>query len=385
MPPELLLYVEANLEEFSSIVGQIYDAALDPALWPSVLQQICIFVRAACLSLVIENALDPSSTVFYSSYVDPEWVAMYIREYMLINPMRIAMVARVSAGDVVLTSDYMSEAEYARTPIARELLAARGLVDISAAVIEKTATCITVLSAKRSVAEGFGDEALRQKLKLLTPHAQRAVSIGRLLQQRTVEAATFADTLDRLAAPVFLVDEAGAVVHASETARQCVETGLLRLAGGRLSFRDPGAQAEFLEAVAAAKLGVVATSRAARSIALKASCGKDRIAVIIPLTSGARRQVGRSYRAVAAICIKEVDLPQPISLDALVALHKLTRREITVLTATVEHGSAERTAEVLGMSVHTVKTHMKAIFTKTGAKRQTDLVKLMAGIVSPFG
>lgn len=47
--------------------------------------------------------------------------------------------------------------------------------------------------------------------------------------------------------------------------------------------------------------------------------------------------------------------------------------------------TSDKTAELLGTSVHTVKTHIKAIFAKTGAQRQPDLVKLMAGVVSPFG
>jgi len=39
---------------------------------------------------------------------------------------------------------------------------------------------------------------------------------------------------------------------------------------------------------------------------------------------------------------------------------------------------------VLGLSVPTVKTHLRRLFEKTGTKRQADLIKLVAGYMSPI-
>jgi DNA-binding CsgD family transcriptional regulator len=41
------------------------------------------------------------------------------------------------------------------------------------------------------------------------------------------------------------------------------------------------------------------------------------------------------------------------------------------------------TAEKLGVGDATVKTHLKRLFAKTGARRQADLVKLAAGFSDP--
>jgi DNA-binding CsgD family transcriptional regulator len=40
---------------------------------------------------------------------------------------------------------------------------------------------------------------------------------------------------------------------------------------------------------------------------------------------------------------------------------------------------------VLGISEITVKTHLQHIYEKTGSSRQVDLVKLVAGYMSPLG
>ncbi len=41
-------------------------------------------------------------------------------------------------------------------------------------------------------------------------------------------------------------------------------------------------------------------------------------------------------------------------------------------------------ADILGLSEETIKSHLKSIFRKTGATRQADLLKLVAGAASPF-
>jgi DNA-binding CsgD family transcriptional regulator len=55
-----------------------------------------------------------------------------------------------------------------------------------------------------------------------------------------------------------------------------------------------------------------------------------------------------------------------------------------VLLGIVEVGGAPEVAEALGIAETTVKFHLKHLFEKTGAGRQADLVKLVAGFVNPL-
>jgi predicted ArsR family transcriptional regulator len=41
-------------------------------------------------------------------------------------------------------------------------------------------------------------------------------------------------------------------------------------------------------------------------------------------------------------------------------------------------------ADALGIGKATVRTHLQRLFGKTDTKRQSDLVKLVAGFASPF-
>lgn len=64
---------------------------------------------------------------------------------------------------------------------------------------------------------------------------------------------------------------------------------------------------------------------------------------------------------------------------------KLTPAELRVLMAIVEIGGVPEVAPVLGISEPTVRTHLQRIFAKTDISRQADLVKLVAGYMSPLG
>jgi DNA-binding CsgD family transcriptional regulator len=103
---------------------------------------------------------------------------------------------------------------------------------------------------------------------------------------------------------------------------------------------------------------------------------------VLPLASGARR-AGSSCGAVAALLVHKVTfdvLPPP---ELIAGLYGLTPREVRVLLAIVRLGGVRETAAALGISEATVKTHLHRVFGKTGASRQADLVKLVAGFSNP--
>jgi DNA-binding CsgD family transcriptional regulator len=78
----------------------------------------------------------------------------------------------------------------------------------------------------------------------------------------------------------------------------------------------------------------------------------------------------------------EVDLPMPIEVVA--NLYKLTPAQTRILLAIVKDGGGvPQVAAALGISKTTVKTHLHQVFAKTQTTRQVDLVKLVAGFMTP--
>ena len=71
-------------------------------------------------------------------------------------------------------------------------------------------------------------------------------------------------------------------------------------------------------------------------------------------------------------------------MDAIADAYKLTPAEMRVLMTIIQIGGVPEVAPVLGISETTVKTHLQRIFAKTGTSRQADLVKIVAGYMSPL-
>ena len=113
--------------------------------------------------------------------------------------------------------------------------------------------------------------------------------------------------------------------------------------------------------------------------------GDRYVAHILPLTSGARRKAALSSRAGVAVFVHKTVVGGVLPLEAIARQFHLTAAELRVLVAVVEvGGSVPEIAGVLGISEPTVKTHLRRLFEKTDARRQTDLVRLVAGYSNPL-
>jgi DNA-binding CsgD family transcriptional regulator len=195
------------------------------------------------------------------------------------------------------------------------------------------------------------------------------------------EAATFADAIDCLGAGLLLLDARSRIHHANASAQAMLdERSALAAVDGRLRACEGHAARSLREAVARAAAGTAE----ATAVPLPARDGGHFLAHIVPLAMGARQRADAAGDAIAAVLVHKVALDPPAPTDAIAGLYGLTPSEVRVLLAIVEVGGVRETAEALGIGEATVKTHLHRLFCKTGAARQADLVKLVAGFANPI-
>jgi DNA-binding CsgD family transcriptional regulator len=208
------------------------------------------------------------------------------------------------------------------------------------------------------------------------------VIIGNVSDPERADAAMFADILDGFTAGVIVVDATARIVHANAAGRGILDDGdVLGTAGGRLVASDVQVNRTLREAFA----GGEAAERRARRVAvpLMTRNGARKFAHVLPLSPGTRRRAGVAL-AAAAVFVRDAVLETPSTPQIIADIYRLTRTELRVLLAIVGVGSAPRVAQALGIAESTVKTHLANLFEKTGATRQVDLVKLVAGFCYPF-
>jgi DNA-binding CsgD family transcriptional regulator len=367
-----------------SLVGDIYDAALDPALWPRALEKTAKFAGGAAAGLIARDVARKTGNVCHAAGTDPSYGPPYFETYIHLDPLSTAYQV-LDVGNVYSSSTLVPRPEFIETRFYQEWVRPQGWADKIFVTLEKSGASRASLSVFRHERDGDADEDACRRLQIVVPHLRRAVLVGTAMDHKTAEAAALADTLDGVSAGMFLLDAGGRIVHCNASGDALLaERAALRATGGKLAAIGDDADRELDQVLALAGGGDAAIGTKGISVPLAARDGEHYVAHVLPLTSGARRRAGASYAAVAALFVRRAELDAPSPPEAIARLYKLTPTELRVLLALVQVGGVPEVAETLGIGEATVKTHLHRLFGKTYTKRQSDLVKLVAGFASPF-
>jgi DNA-binding CsgD family transcriptional regulator len=368
----------------SALIGDIYDAALEPLLWTGVVEKACRFVGGSAASIFSRDSVRGTGNAYYNFGTDPQYEHLYFEKYIKFDPLNAAYLT-LAVGEVMSNSQAVAHAEFIESRFYQEWARPQGWVDNVFAALERSPTSIAAFVVFCHERDGIADDDARGRLRLLAPHLRRAVLIGKVIDLKVIEAATFADALDGIGAGMFLVDANARMVHANTAGHAILAVGdFLRLVGGRLAAGDPEIDQAFRDILIAAGNGDAAIGIKGIALPLIARDGERHVVHVLPLTSGARRQAGIATSAAAALFVHKAALDISSPPEAVARAYKLTPSELRVLLAIVEIGGVPEVAEALGIGDATVRTHLGHLFEKTGAKRQADLVKLVAGFSNPL-
>ena len=366
------------------LIGGIYDAALNPDNWNAILPRIGAFVGGSSGGLFAHDSTRRSGNVFYDFGTDPDFRKVYLEKYMTMDPM-FGTYFVLDVGEVFSTSTVMSHAEFLESRFYKECIRPQGWIDNIVVYLDRTPEGHAGFAVFRHEREGLADEPARERLRLLVPHLRRAVLIGKLIEFKTAQAATFADALDGLSAAMLFVDASGRITHANAAGRAMIADGdVLRASLGRLVASDPDVNRALRDIFLAADTGDAAIGVKGVAVPLASRDGERYVAHVLPLSSGARRSAGVNYAAAAALFVQKAALATRSPPEAIAKTYRLTAMEVRVLLAIVEVGGVPEVAGTLGIGESTVKTHLKRLYEKTGVHRQADLVKLFAGYTSPL-
>jgi DNA-binding CsgD family transcriptional regulator len=362
--------------ELSDVIGDIYDAAIDPTFWRNALESVCAFVGGSSGVLFWHDSATEQSEALHLFNDDPAYTRLYFEKYLPLNPMFPAGTF-IDEGVVVADVDIMPLAELIKTRFYKEWLEPQGIVSALSVNLEKGIARSSMFNVRLNVPP---TDEMRRRLGMLVPHLQRAVAIGRLFDQSKTAAQALTETLDHVEAAVFLVGAKAEIAFANEIAKKMLaENILVKKDGDALRCVAPEADRALLEAFRSAEKGDTSVGIRGVAVPLTDACHGRWFAHVLPLTSGRRQQVTRNFAAVAAVFIRKT-LPNALSpLEGLAKLYKLSAAEVRVLNALLSVSGVRATAESLGISQATVKTHLHHLFQKTKTKRQSELVRLIAG------
>jgi DNA-binding CsgD family transcriptional regulator len=369
-------------EDLSAVVGAIYDAAIDPSLWPTALRSACDFVGGFQATMFWQDATADDVVTLFTYNVDARYQQLYHDVYAPLNPVFPAAIFR-DVGSVTAATDLVPEKELRQSRFYKEWLAPQGIADSLGVLLERDAVRAAFLAMVWRDDSAIGDEQ-RRRTALLVPHFQRAVAIGRLFVKHKADNASLIATLNHLDSGVFLVAAGGHIVFANPSGRKMIDDGTLLCARNNV-LRAVASDADrtlgkSFRAIAMAGAEIDACGG---TVLLSDTPGKRWVANVLPLLDSARRRTEGAAQAIAAVFVRSSVAADPTPLETLARLYGLTASEIRVTEAVLRVSGNEAIADALGISLATVKTHLNHIYRKSGAKNQSGLIKLIAGLDSP--
>lgn len=197
--------------------------------------------------------------------------------------------------------------------------------------------------------------------------------IGGVIECHRAYRAALADALTCTGSAVFLVDEDGGIAFANDKGKALVEEGkILRRTPNVLTAQNYEANRALQDALAGTK---EAAGMRTSVVALTKAESERWLAFIHPIALSPR---SAKATVVAVVIVRKAEFDTTAALAILQQFYSLTPMELRVLHAVAEIGSTPAIGRILGISESTVKTHLTSLFNKTGARRQVELIKLLA-------
>ena len=104
--------------DFSALIGDVYDAALDPAHWPAAIDQVARFVGGSAAALYSKDAARRSGEFYYdNNRTDPQSRRLYREQYAQLDPTTIGHVFAeidqpMATEDLIPYNDYVETRFY---------------------------------------------------------------------------------------------------------------------------------------------------------------------------------------------------------------------------------------------------------------------------------
>jgi len=377
---------QASVETFSDLIGSIYDCVITPERWTGVLDEICAELGFATGALSVASLTNMKAVVNAVSGSD---LAVMTQNAIGYGPDIIelwggaARIQQYPLGEPIVQSQAVPQAVISGNRYYREWALPKGLFDAVAVGLVRDKAMVGNAIFSQHESAGPVDDGQIAGLRLLAPHIRRAVTISNLFDMKTVEATTFAATVEALTVGVVLADEESKIVHSNAAATAMLEAqDPILMRHGRIAVQSAATTTTLQSAVAQAAKDEATLGQKGIGIPIPRPGGDPLVIHVLPLRRSPTRS-GLIQRAAAALFVASAAGPPRLPHDALSQLYDLTPAEIRIFELICEGQTRDAISQSLGVAVSTVKSHLVHVFQKTGCRRQVDLVRLARSLTFP--
>ena len=359
----------------SQFLDTLYLGVRDGEEFEDALRQLCKMFEVASGTLLDFDAARPEVTTHAAvGLFSGDAVDFYQREFAAIDPAPPAFMTR-PAGTAIQTYRLLPDEVNRPGVFFAEFFRPLGLEECLGGTLTVRDGRFAMVGLHRSPDRAAFDDQDVARLERLMPHLSRALQLRRSFVALDRRNATFQEACDRLAAGIVGIDGSGKTIIANAAAAQMSarDDGLGLDRQGRPYAIDRGANQRLAElardVVDGGSGGVVRVPRPRGS--------PPYVVVVAPLML----ETGVSPRGGArrgTLFVIHDPLTRPPPLPQMIgALFGLPQGAANLLAAMASGEDPKDYAERAGISMNTVRFHLKTAYARTGVHRQSDLTRLL--------
>jgi DNA-binding CsgD family transcriptional regulator len=365
-------------ERLQELIDLAYAAALDPTGWDRLLSALCATLESKSAALVTYVFSTGAAQLHAAVGADPALLPLY-EHYSPKNPFMPTVAHLAHAGFIGHSLEHVPDATLRKTEYFNEYMRRADYHHNLALCLAREGASATMIYPVRAIGRPQFSAADLRLCRALMPHLQRALAIHRRLAEAGVLHTAATAALDQLTLGVFVLDRHGHVVFANGSGRAmgAANDGVtIERDGLGASRASDGAKLRraIAQASGGSEPGSTRTGHALRIG--RPSLRRDLEVFVVPVEAEA--SVLLDLRQPAAVVFVADPERKVDAWDAVLArLYGLTPAEAKNAILLLQGYRVQDIADELAVDVNTTRTHLKRIFSKTGARTQSDFIRLL--------
>ena len=374
----IALGIETEL--ISNLIAALYEAASAPESWKAFLELLRSSACGNYASLIVRDPHGDNVGWVISASGGRVDVISH-DPYAHWSPF-----LGVAKDKVLTLQDVMTESEWKACRYYTDWCKDIDIEHILAVDVVTDNGCAYGLRITRSKKAGVFEAGELDLVRMLVPHFKRVLNMQLNLHRDRQVISLYGRATAQLMMGVVILDQTGRMIEANPAATSILNVGDgIRINNGTLEavYANDNRKLQRLirDALLSPKLSRVSMTE---GMSITRQSGQLNWGVVVQSVSPDEWTEGKQRPSVAVFLRDTTGKAEPPAKLTQQLFH-LTPAETAVATHLSNGMSLEEAAEALGIKPNTARAHLRSIFSKTGVRRQTELVRLFLNSVAWLG
>jgi len=375
--------INIDLEQYNEFINLLYEASNDTTSesWTKPLKILQHTFKANYVTLILKL---PEESALGLMVAVGKNITVGQSVQSLPYQYKLTPFTDQAPDQVFTVSDFMSDNEWEESSYRQHWCAVNDVYHVMSVDISTENHGNLRFRVTRDASQENFSESDKALCKLLIPHFRRSITTFLHLHSSASLGSLYSRAIGRLSIATITIDETGKVLDKNLFASQILDASDgLKITAGKLTAQHHTDNSELKRLIKTAfEHGQGQTMPEAMSVSRPS--GEIALGLVIEVIPSLDWLEGKGHRK-AVVYIRDAIGKSTTSIDLSKKLFGLTPAE-TALTLQLINGlSLEEASEALNIRRNTARAHLRSIFSKTGVRRQTELVRLFLNSVAALG